>query len=355
VSLSVALSLVPILIALNAFFVVSEYAVVASRPAQVAALIAKGRRRAAGAMKKLQADPAGAIGAIQVCITMSNLLLGWIGEPAMSTALDRLLGPIERVAPRLFHALSLTLSFIVVTFLTVVFSELLPKAMTLRYLDAAATVSAVPILAVRRALYPLVRLMNATANLVTRPLGLGRVETLEAQAVSADELRLMAIRAAEDGVVTPRERALVLNSLAIGRRPAKQIMVPRMRIAHLDLKQTMDENLRVTEQHLFSRLPLCDGGMDNVVGVVLTREFLTAYHAGGDASVLSLIAQPPVFLPEFLSLDKLIETFQREQTQMIFLVDEYGGVEGVVTLRDVMDELFRESSDSRTDPALSPR
>src|SRR6185295_17406953 len=156
--------------------------------------------------------------------------------------------------PRLFHGLSLALSFIVVTFLTVVFSELLPKAMTLRYLDAAATVSAVPILAVRRALFPLVWLMNKTANSVTRPLGLGRVESLETQAVSADELRLLAIRAAEDGVVTPRERSLILNSLTIGRRPAKEIMVPRVRIAHLDLKLSMAENLAVTEQHLFSRL-----------------------------------------------------------------------------------------------------
>lgn len=333
---------VPVLIALNAFFVVSEYAVVAARPGQVESLAAKRRKRSARALAALQSDPTSAIGAIQVCITMTNLLLGWIGEPAMSEALQLLFAPLKELWPRVFGVLSLALSFILVTFLTVVFSELLPKAMTLQFVELAATLTAVPMLAIRRAIFPLVWLMNATANLVTRPLGLGRVEELEQQAVSADELRVMAIRAADDGVVTTRERSLVLNALTIGRKHAKDIMIPRVRVAYLDLQRSMQENMEVVEQHLFSRMPLCDGGLDKLVGVVQTREFLTAYHAGGDSTVLSLLATPAVFMPEFLSLDKLIETFQKEHTQMVFLVDEYGGVEGIVTLRDVIDELFHE-------------
>jgi CBS domain containing-hemolysin-like protein len=331
-----------LLIALNAFFVVSEYAVVAARPAHVASLQTRGRRRAAAAIAILQRNPAGAIGAIQVGITMSNLLLGWIGEPAMGRVLEFLLGPLVGLSPRVFHGLSLVLSFIVVTFLTVVFSELLPKALTLRYLEPAVGVSAVPILAMRRALFPLVWLMNAAANVVTRPLGLGDVEELETQRVSAEEIRLITIQAAEDGTVTARERSLILNSLSIGRRTARDIMVPRVRVAHFDLKSTMDANRRAMESRLFSRMPLCDGGMDNVIGVVRAKEFLTAYHAEADSTVLSLIAEPPVFLPETVSLDRLIETFHEERTQMVFLVDEYGGVEGIVTLRDVIDELFRQ-------------
>ncbi len=331
-----SLLLVPVLIALNAFFVVSEYAVVALRPAQMVSLDAKGRKRSAAAMAALQSDPASAIGAIQVCITMTNLLLGWLGEPAMSSAL-------YRIMPGLPHSISLILSFIVVTFLTVVFSELLPKALTIQYVEWAAGLTAVPVLAIRRAIYPLVWLMNATANLVTRPLGLGRVQDLESSAVSAEELKHLAMRAAEDGVVTPRERQLILNSLSIGRRRAKDIMVPRVKVGYVDLKHTMEQNLAAVEQHLFSRVPLCDGGMDHVVGIVLTREFLTAFDPQGDSSVLSLIVRPAIFMPENLTLDKLIEAFGREQTQMIFLVDEYGGVEGLVTLRDVIDEMFRET------------
>ena len=348
-SLGWSLAAVPFLIAMNAFFVVAEYAVVATRPAQIAALFARRRKHAASAMSTLQESPACAIGAIQVCITMTNLLLGYIGEPAMSRVLELGMGPLIDRWPTVFGAISFVISFIIVTFLTVVFSELLPKAMTLRYLTLAATLTAVPILAIRRGIWPLVWLMNATANLVTRPLGLGGVESLEQQQVTADELRLLAIQAADQGVVTDRERALILNGLSIGRRSAKDIMVPRVHIAYVDLRLSMEENRKVVERRLFSRMPLCDGGMDNVIGVVRIKEFLEAYYAKGETSVLALLANPPIFLPESVSLDRLIETFHGQRTQMVFLVDEYGGVEGIVTLRDVIDELFRQE-----EPSSSP-
>jgi putative hemolysin len=136
-------------------------------------------------------------------------------------------------------------------------------------------------------------------------------------------------------------RALVLNSLSIGRRTARDIMVPRVRVAAVDLRATMTENRDLVERRLFSRMPLCDGGLDRVVGVVRIKEFLEAYYAEGDTSVLAALAEPPVFLPERVTLDRLIGAFHEHRTQMVFLVDEYGGVEGLVTLRDVIDELFR--------------
>ena len=338
-----SLAAVPVLIGFNAFFVVGEYAVVATRPAQIEALRARGAKRAAAALERLKASPASAIGAIQVCITMTNLLLGWIGEPAMSDLIRALAAPLADLLPvAVFRAVSTGLSFILVTLLTVVFSELLPKAMTLRFLELAARATATPVLAIQRLIFPLVWVMNATANAVTRPLGLGRVEDFENQQVTVDELRILANQAAADGVVTPRERAIVLNALAIGVRTARQVMVPRVRVAFLDVRRSMAENLAVTEQFLFSRYPLCDGGLDHVTGVVRTTEFLAAYHAGGDSSVLRLIGQPPVFVPETVTLDRLLEAFRERNTQLVFLVDEYGGVEGIVTLRDVLDELLGE-------------
>jgi CBS domain containing-hemolysin-like protein len=276
---------------------------------------------------------------------MTNLLLGWIGEPAMSRLLQLAFAPVIALAPRALTPVSVMLSFVIVTLLTVVFSELLPKAMTLRHVEAAARVSAVPVLGIRRAVAPLVWVMNRMANAVTRPLGLGRVEDHERQVITTDELRLIAIQAAEDGVVTPRGRALVLNSLAIGRRAARDIMVPRVRCATLDLRATMAANRAAVERRLFSRMPLVDGGggrgLDRVIGVVRIKEFLEAYYAGGDTRVLVALAEPAVFMPERASLDRLIEAFYAHRTQMVFLVDEYGGVEGLVTLRDVIDELFR--------------
>src|SRR5687768_12211180 len=175
-----ALSAVPLLIALNAFFVAAEYALVAIREPQIEALRRGGRKRAAAAMARLKADPAGAIGAIQVCITMANLLLGWVGEPAMTRVLGMLFAPLARLLPAaVFRGASFGLSFVIVTLLTVVFSELLPKALTLRYVPRVAAFTGVPVLAVLRLVRPLVWLMNAMADLVTRPLGLGSVTEME--------------------------------------------------------------------------------------------------------------------------------------------------------------------------------
>jgi CBS domain containing-hemolysin-like protein len=155
---------------------------------------------------------------------------------------------------------------------------------------------------------------------------------------------LIASEAAEVGALTARERSLILNSLALGRKTAEQIMVPRVRVAYLDLRKTMDQNFRVVDQHLFSRHPLTDGGMDHVVGVIYTKEFLTAYHAGADTSMLPLIVRPPVFVPVTLTLDRLLAVFAEERAHMLFLVDEYGGVEGIVTMRDVVDELVSDTT-----------
>jgi CBS domain containing-hemolysin-like protein len=340
-----SLPLVPVLILLNAFFVSAEYAVVAVRGAQIDALRQSGRRRAADAIQRLKASQGSASAASQVCITMTNLLLGWIGEPAMTSLLGAAFGSLLLFLPEhVFRVVSVALSFIIVTFLTVVLSELLPKAITLRTVVTIASLTARPVLLILGITRPLVWLMNKTANLVTVPLGLGRVDGDSTERHTADEIRLIASRAAEQGALTPRERSLILNSLSLGRRTAWQIMVPRVRIAYLDLAWSMEQNRAVVEQHLYSRMPLCNGGVDQVIGIVSTREFLAAYQAGGDTSVLQLVARPAVIRPETISLDKLLMVFDAERTQMVLLVDEHGGVEGLVTLRDVVDELVGTSA-----------
>ena len=346
-SLGWSLAVAALLILCNAFFVAAEYAVVAARAATIESMRVRRRVRAADAIERLQSRPASAIGTIQICITMTNLMLGWIGEPAMSALLHRLFGPLLTLSPRVMTTVATVLSFLLVTLLTVVLSELLPKALTLKYAETAASLTAVPVLAIQRVLRPLVWVMNGLADLIIRPLGIGSVEEMEQQRVTADELRLLATTAGEQGALSERERALVLNSLAIGRRPAREIMIPRVRIAYLDLTGSMDENREVINAHLYTRLPLCRGGMDHVVGVVHVKEFLAAHHAAGDTSVLLLIARRPVFVPASVTLDKLLAAFAERGTQMIFLVDEYGGVDGLVTLQDVVDELLGEIVDEQ--------
>lgn len=347
-SLNFQLSLVPLLILLNAFFVASEYAVVALRPVHVEALRRGGRRAVAEAMARLKADPSSTIAAIQVCITVTNLALGWIGEPAMTALLTALLGSFAAALPdEVFRPLSIALSFIVVTLLTVVFSELVPKALTIRYVVAAASLTALPVLAISWVVRPLVWLMNLMANVVTVPLGLGRVEKMENEDVSLEELRVMAVEAASEGILTGRERSLILNTLALHDRSVKRIMVPRLQVAYLDLQWDMDTNRAVLNKRLHTRLPLCNGGLDHIIGVVRTKEFLTAYHAAGDSSVLALIADEPVVVPEAFTVGQVLAAFHDNRTEFIVLADEYGGVSGIVTMRDVMDDLMGVVDESR--------
>jgi CBS domain containing-hemolysin-like protein len=353
--MSWSLALVPFLIALNAFFVAAEYAVVAIKQHQIEQMRQRGRRRAAAAMSFLKTDPASAIGAIQVCITLTNLLLGGLGEPPMTDLLKRLLGPLAGfISPEIFVIASTAIAFTVVTFLTVVFSELLPKALTLRYVSPIAVITAPVVVVIQTSLKPIVWLMNFSANLVTRPLGLGRVDEAERDWHTADEIRLIATQAADAGALSARERSLILNTLTLGRRTARQIMVPRSRIAYLDLTHSLEENQRLLNEHLYSRMPLCNGGIDNVIGIVRVREALTAFYADGDVSTLQLIAQPAVFAPDTIPVDKLLILIDEKQTQVILLVDEHGGIEGLVTLRDVVDELVGKPLVIANDSSGSP-
>lgn len=332
--------LVIFLLLCNAFCVAAEFALVAIRNVQIERMRGEGKPRTAAVLTRLKAQIGSAVGALQVGITVTNLLLGGLGEPIMTEGLKHLLGPVFNALPdSIRHGLATALGFFIVTYLTVVFSEQLPKVLAIRYVPLVAALTARPTALLLTLTWPLVWVMNQSANLVTRPLGLGNVDEAEQELHTVDEIRLITSEAAEHGTLTNRERSLILNSLALGRRTARQIMVPRVKVAYLDLRKSMDDNRQVMNEHLYSRLPLCDGSIDKVVGIVPTREFLAAFNAEGDTSVLQLISRPAVFAPSTISLDKLLVLVDERRTQMVVLVDEHGGMEGIVTLRDIVDEL----------------
>lgn len=332
--------LVIFLLLCNAFFVAAEFAMVAIRGTHIEHLRAAGKPRTARILAGLKEQTASAVGALQVGITVSNLLLGSLGEPIVSGALEHLVGPaFQSLGAGLQEVISKSLGFLFVTYLTVVFSEQLPKVIAIRYVATIAALTARPVKLLLTITWPLVWVMNKSSNLVTRPLGLGDVEEAEGEIHTVEDLRTITSEAAAHGTLSGRERSLILNSLALGRRTARQIMVPRVKVAYLDLKKSMDDNRRVMNEHLYSRLPLVDGSIDHVIGIVSTREFLAAFHAEGDTSVLQLLSRPAVFAPATISLDKLLVLVDERRTQMVILVDEHGGTEGIVTLRDIVDEL----------------
>ena len=349
-SLLLELLAVPILIALNAFFVMAEYAMVAVRSSQIEQIRLRSPK-AAAAVRKLRDNMSSAIGTIQLCITMSNLVLGSVGEPVMAKVLEMPLGKLAD-DPK-FRPVSLVMSFVLVTLLTVILSELVPKAVSLQYTVTVARFTAGPILLVRNILRPFVWVMDTLANLTTKSLGLGEVKIGD-DVVTADELGHITREAGEAGSLTTREQTLILNSLSLGKRTAAEVMVPRVKVNYLDITRSLDENLAVIGSYLFSRMPLCDGGMDHVLGVVYTKEFYAAYQELSDTTdpsvLLMLIAKQPIFAPMTIDLDQLLQRFHDDKSHLVFLVDEHGGVQGIVTLTDVVNELVGpiiEGTDTR--------
>lgn len=333
--------IVIVLLVANAFFVAAEFAMVAVRNVHIEQLRQRGKTQTADVLFKLKEQLSAVVGAIQVGITVCGLLLGRLAEPIMSGAIEHLVGPalLHSMSERAATLIATALGFTLVTYLTVVFSEQLPKVLAIRHVIVIASFTALPVKWLLTVTWPLVWVMNKSANLVTRPLGLGTVDEAEEELHTVDDIKSITSQAAAHGTLTFRERSLILNSLALGRRNARQIMVPRVKVAFLDLRRSMEDNRKVMNEHLYSRLPLCDGSIDQVIGIVSTREFLAAFHAEGDTSVLQLLARPPVFAPATISLDKLLVLVDERRTQMVILVDEHGGTEGIVTLRDIVDEL----------------
>ncbi len=345
--------LVPVLIGLNAFFVAAEYALVSLRASQIEPMRGAGYARTARALQRLKDDMPAAIGAIQVCITMSNLLLGWIGEPALSAVLYKALAPLDIILPPTVSAvLSTGLGFLIVTLLTVVLSELLPKALTLQHTVLVARFTLVPMTAVMPAITPLVWLMNGLANLITRSMGLGPVE-IEGRAMTAEEIGIITAESGDAGALSDRERTLILNSLALGKRMAREIRVPRVHLAVLDVQKPMSVNMRIVEERLFTRFPVCDGSIDRIIGIINAKALLTARleQPTDDTAILQLLLRPAVFAPLNISVDRLLTLFSEHHTEMLILVDEFGGVDGVVTMKDVIDELVGETKTADVDPA----
>jgi len=199
---------------------------------------------------------------------------------------------------------------------------------------------ALPIRFICRIIWPMVWLMNVLAAGLSRVLGL-RLHIEEAP-IGREEIVHIATEAGSRGMLSERERAVIVNTLNLGGAKAKDILIPRIRVAYLDLRRSMADNRAVMDEHLYSRLPLCNDGLDHVVGIVHTKEFLTAYAEAGDSSVLQLLAQPAVFVPETVTLDRLLALLLEKRARMMVVVDERGGMEGLVTLADLMQRLVSE-------------
>jgi putative hemolysin len=334
VGIALRIVIIVLLVLANAIFVAAEYALVTARRSRLEERAARGQRGAKTALR-LMDEPVRFISTVQVGITVSAILLGAIGEPLISDFME----------PPLSTTVSFLIAFAILTYLSVVLGELVPKAVALQKADRLAMSLALPLDWLAKIAHPMVWVLDKSANAVLRLL---RVKPAPAGmiAYTREDIR-HSVAAAEDvGELEQAEEEMLYKVFDFASKEVSAVMVPRPDVVAISVDMPPEEALATVVDSPYTRYPVIHDSLDQVVGVLHVRDLFAAMHDLGIASVrLDAIARPAYVVPETKDLAALLADFRREKQHMAIVVDEYGVVEGIVTLEDVLEEIVGEIED----------
>lgn len=338
------LLLVAFLVFLNGFFVAAEFAVVKIRDTQLSPLVAKGHRRAIIA-RRIVHNLDAALSATQLGITLASLGLGWVGEPVFASLLEPVMEWMNVESEVARHRISFAVGFSVITFLHIVIGELAPKSMAIQRPLPVSLWVAQPLEWFYKISYPFIWALNHTAMWMLKRIGIEPAS--EAELVhSQEELRLLFTAAQERSGGTTLGRDIVLNALDLGRREARDVMRPRGELVVLDTDATIAECLDIAEKTRYSRFPLCvEGDIDKSLGVVHFKDLFAMRLSARRGADLASVARKIVYVPPSCRLERLLQLLLERRLHFSFVVDEYGGTLGVVTLENILEELVGQIQD----------
>lgn len=343
-----------LLVLTNAFFVAAEYSLVRIRRTRVAELAAQKKPNAAW-VERLLRHLDRSIATTQLGITMAGLALGWVAEPALSG----LIQPIVELFPQvpqgsLSRGLSAALAFAVITGLTVVIGELTPKGIALHDPEATALLVARPLTFIGWIFRPFIALLTRAGNLVLKLLGLPPASGREG-VHSVEELKMIVSASAEGGVVEDEEEEMLRAVFDFGETLVRQVMVPRTEMVAVPAEAPLAEMVRIAGEHPFSKLPVYEGSLDHVIGVVHVKDLLRAWAVDAPESrVARDIMRETIYVPETTFVATLLARFRRRRQHIAIVLDEFGGTAGVVTLSDLAEEIVGEVSDPFDEPEIQP-
>jgi putative hemolysin len=331
-----------VLVLINAFFAASELAIVSARKTRMKQLAEDGNRQARSVLR-LSDNPRRFLATIQVGVTLSGFFASAFG----AVSLVRVMEGVFRGIPFLAGAAN-TLAFIVVTvviaFITLIFGELVPKTLAVESADSIALRTAGPISLLARFASPIVAFLTGTTNLVVRMLGVKR--NVETQTVTSEEVLSMVMTAQQEGVFAAKEGEIVRSAIEFKEKRVREVMIPRPDTMFLNARQTVAEVVQEVLDGGYSRYPIYDGNQDNVVGVVYTKDILRVFSEGKQNDMpVEGIAKQPFYVPESKNIAELFNELQKSRVHLAVVVDEYGGIAGVVTLEDLLEELVGEIQD----------
>ena len=339
------LLIVLVLIVLNGLFAMSEIAIVSAKRARLMQLADAGGAGARRALQ-LQAEPTRFLSSVQVGITSIGILNGAIGESAIAGRLRRVIESVPDLVPYA-DTLALVGMVIGLTYVSLIVGELVPKRLALTHPERIASIIARPMQLIATVGRPLVVLLSASTDAILRLL---RVRQVKSPAVTMEEIKVLLEQGTEEGVFEPTEHELVTNVLGLDERRVGAVLTPRSDIAFLNVRDTPEANRAKLSGDLHAVLPVCDGELDNVIGFVRVTRVLEQVLATGGFDLASL-AEPPLFVPETMTVMKLLEQFKRTHLPVALVVGEFGDIEGLVSMTDVLSAIV---GDLPTEPGEEP-
>jgi CBS domain containing-hemolysin-like protein len=337
----------------NGVFVATEFAIVKVRPTQLAELAAMGSGRARMA-RRITKRLDSYLSATQLGVTLASLALGWVGEPAFAQLIEPHLHWFGVYRLAVAHSIAASFAFLVISSLHIIFGELGPKYIAIDKTLGTALWSAHLLRGFYVLMYPIIFVLNKTAVRVVRLIGINPASGRE-MAHSQEELRLILASSEKAGVLSEENREIIEGVFQFSKRTARQIMVPRTDVVFLSAKKTIEENLEIIRTTRHTRYPLCEGTLDQTVGLIHVKDLFLA-QLRGPGRPLNELKREILFVPENSTVDALLSQFIEVKTHMAVVLDEYGGASGIVSLENITEELFGQIQDEfdRERPEIEP-
>ena len=331
-----------VLIGLNAFFVAAEFALVKVRATRMKEMADDGSRPAVMVLDILpQLDAY--LSACQIGITIASLGLGWIGEPAFAHLLEPLFTGFGRWSGVASHTIAVPLAFVIITVLHITLGELVPKIIAIRQAEKLAVWVAWPMRLFYLLLYPAIWLLNGCALILVKWFGFKEAEGSDS-ALSKQELKQVLLGSRAEGYLSDSQTEILHKTLEFPGHIVRQIMVPRTDMVALDVNDPFEDNFRTLCNSVHTRYPLYEDSQDNIVGILHLRDIFAFDHqrqAGGEQNIRSILIEP-IFVKPDDRLEELLDNFKKRRVHMAIAKNPDGTVAGIVTMDDVLEDLFGE-------------